>query len=615
MLKRMKSDYRRLSLWLAATGATLLCSYLIASASSGHKTPFYPYWIFVVMMIIGGAAYSYSPARTRLTLWRSSIRRSRMQYKLETQVKSNDTTSRQSGAADNHVGQQMSSSTRDNESTREDYRASCWDASSPFVLYQLGSQTDWALLARRYLRDPIIKASAETIANISRSHITTDSALLRCLAIAQANNARTAVIEFRHIDDNYKSEHEAFYSKLFERFGDATDRIHFFACQLDVEDVLRLPPESGYLGYITIRPRMRASVGHTMLKPPPDQQHIVRTAVRETVGFFGQTLAVRAVPFMQPDGRLSGSAQTAAWICHYSAYLQGDRCVSNRTIASICAAGSGVRGSTGVTELSCGELAETLSKSGLPPTVIALDNLGSEDLIPEMRKPGLAPTREAADAAVRFFSRYLNSCAPVIAILSEQDPKTEFEHSWAVVVCGYSETNNISANGLSISDPQLGPYIQVKDILHDSNLITGKRRNWKASLAPVPRGMWLDSRVAERFGAAVLVAAGRRATSATEASARIGELIRACELGIRTYFSTSQRFKERLGSINADPVVIREYRLAAMPAYIWITELIDHATARTSAPNVVGQIIMDATSSENDVNTLIGLLAWLSVEF
>jgi hypothetical protein len=111
----------------------------------------------------------------------------------------------------------------------------------------------------------------------------------------------------------------------------------------------------------------------------------------------------------------------------------------------------------------------------------------------------------------------------VIAILSEQDPRTEFEHTCAVVVCGYSETNNISSNGLTINDPQLGPYIQVKDILHDFNMITGKRRNWKLSLAPVPRGMWLDSRAAERFGVAALVAAGRSGTSASEASARIGE--------------------------------------------------------------------------------------------
>lgn len=503
----------------------------------------------------------------------------------------------------------MFSSVRANESAREDYPFLDWEPSVPFVLCQLGSQADWAILAHHYLREPTIthRAGPDAVANLGAPahRITTDSALLRCLAIAQANKARTAIIEFGHIDDDYRSEREAFYAKLFEKYELTTHRIHFFTSELDVEGVLRLPPRSGYLGYITIRPRMRASVGHTMLAPPPDQQHIVRTAVRETVDFFGQTLTVRAVPFMQPDGRLGGSAQTAAWICHYSAYLQGDRGVSHRTIASICAAASGVRSNAGVTELSCDELAAGLSESGLPPTIRALDKLGSEDLIPEMRKPGLAPAREAADAATRFFSRYLNSCAPVIAVLSEQDAKTEFEHTYAVVICGYSGTNSGAPADLIISDPQLGPYIQVKDILHDRSMVTGKRRSWKLSLAPVPRGMWLDSDVAERFAVAALVAAGRNATSAIEASARIGELINACELGVRTYFSTSQSFKERLGSINTDPVVIRECRLAAMPPYIWITELIDHTAARVSAPNVVGQIVLDATSSANDVNTII----------
>ena len=113
-----------------------------------------------------------------------------------------------------------------------------------------------------------------------------------------------AVVETRYLDADYRSEFSSLYSKTFAHHEDSTHRIHFFQSELDPDRLWDLPIAPGYLGFMNIRPRVRGVVGRTMLMPPERIRQAVRTAVEETVMFFGQPLVVRAVPFMQQDRAL-----------------------------------------------------------------------------------------------------------------------------------------------------------------------------------------------------------------------------------------------------------------------------------------------------------------------
>lgn len=62
----MQGDYRKLGIWLAGSGVTLAGLYLVSSASSGHKTPFFPYWIFLGLFMVAGCIYLWSALQARL---------------------------------------------------------------------------------------------------------------------------------------------------------------------------------------------------------------------------------------------------------------------------------------------------------------------------------------------------------------------------------------------------------------------------------------------------------------------------------------------------------------------------------------------------------------------
>jgi hypothetical protein len=62
----MRGDYRKAGAWVAGSGVTLAGLYLISSASSGHKTPSFPYWIFLALFVIGGCVYLSSALQARI---------------------------------------------------------------------------------------------------------------------------------------------------------------------------------------------------------------------------------------------------------------------------------------------------------------------------------------------------------------------------------------------------------------------------------------------------------------------------------------------------------------------------------------------------------------------
>jgi len=505
-------------------------------------------------------------------------------------------------------------------------RGEPWNFPDPFTLYKLDSKDGWEKLKARYLRQPVSFDSAlnRLRANSLAEPVLTDRPFLRCLKIAALNGARTAVVETRYIDADYRSEYSLFYSKAFIHYEDSAHRIHFFQAEIGDDETWQLPMEPGYIGYVIVRPNVRGLVGRTMLQPPPEMRNQVRTAVRETVDFFGQALKIRAAPFIQQDTRLDACAQAAGWMCHYSAYRRADRSVHRRTIGEFTAsadpslAAGRLIPSTG---LSLEQLSDMLTSFGLPPVVEDIDSLDTSDLVPELQlsSPPVIPHSPDDDstkrtlAAIRICCRYLNSGVPVIAILEQSGSDEDRSDRHAVVICGYSRDDSGQVQ-LIVNDDSRGPYLAVSDILRDVDEATGQERRWDQLVVPLPEKLWMTGSSAERRGLDYFMGAARRAASANVSDAnKVLEAEASGKLGVRTYFSTSNRFKERLRERCKDPVIIREYALVRLPRFIWIVEALDVAEREKGKRAglsfdknccVFGEIVFDGTSDDSDPTVL-----------
>ena len=108
----------------------------------------------------------------------------------------------------------------------------------------------------------------------------------------------------------------------------------------------------------------------------------------------------------------------------------------------------------------------------------------------------------------------------------------------------------------------------------------------------------------ERVGGLLL----QRLADATKAqvpeAAEITQLIQAGNLALKTYAISSNSFKERLTARGLDPAIVQEYRLARLSHFLWVVEAIDRSRRARQEPAVLGEVIFDATSSENDPQQL-----------
>jgi hypothetical protein len=494
-----------------------------------------------------------------------------------------------------------------------------WEEPFPFELHELAGDRDWEVLAAKYRRQPRRSGDEDETEPLGESGeeadgdeqpLQTDRPLLRCLEVARGNGARTAVVETRYVDVDYRSEYSSFYSRAFQHYEDSTHRIHFFSAELSLDDVWRLPESNGYLGYMIVRPQVRGIVGRTMLKPPAGLARAVRTQVKETVGFFGQPVEVRAAPFMQQDARLGSCAQAAAWMCHYSAF-RGDRGVERRPMAAFSdavdpgLAPGRVLPSTG---LSVEQLSKLLGSFGLPPLYYQIDALDESD------RPNRWPPRGTGidAAAKRLCCRYLNSGLPVLAIVRQwTGEQAAYSSRHALVACGYIRPESASADiYLIVNDDRRGPYLEVKTVLVDSDPETNECFIWDQVLVPMPEKLWMSSEAAERNGCIQLIAAARKAAKLGRPGGAklLSYLDEKDRLTVRTYATTANRFKERLRKHCNDPVILKHYMLLRMPRFVWVVEAIDRKAREAAAkdggarvaevPCVIGEVVFDATSDD-----------------
>jgi hypothetical protein len=351
-----------------------------------------------------------------------------------------------------------------------------------------------------------------------------------------------------------------------------------------------------------VRPRLGAAVGRTMLKPPSEPRNVIHTGVMDTVHFFGQRLFIVAVPFMQQDSRLLTCSHVAAWMCHYTAVLDG-RDIARRSAAdfNLLANPSLALGrplpSIGLNHY---QISDLLRLFGLPPLHYSIKDLSDDDRSPDW------PDRQVGlhSRVARICCRYVNSGLPIIVLLNPLDVGNP---SHAIVVCGYTRDHGVGESGatsLLIHDDQEGPYRWVHDVEGGLWSVSRKYR-WDELVAPLPDGLWLSGEAAERWGSQQLIDGAITAVepehggTAGSPPQHLLDLLADGDLTLRSYALQSNRFKRRFAKNCGDNRAVEEYMYISLPRYVWIVEAVSRTRRKNGQPCVLGEAVYDATSDDD----------------
>lgn len=427
-----------------------------------------------------------------------------------------------------------------------------------------------------------------------------DLPLRRCVEVARSLGAETLVIETRYLDLDYRSEFSAYYSRQFADVPDSAHRLHFFTGKLDSASLWQIPSECAYIGYIVVRPALTGLVSRAMLPPPADVANAVRTAVKEKINFFGRDLYVTGVPFAQQDAQLGACAQMAAWMCHFTAQLRGDAVRRTKADFSLKADACLHPGRSLPTGgLTVQQLSELFRTFELPAMYYLVGDLPSPQLPwqPPIPTPPVGPAVEPGTwdhRIVPVACRHLNSGNPVLV----------GTHNHAFILCGYRRSSRPGWIEFIRHDDQAGPYLVVHDVLNDIDPRTGKVYGaWRTMHVPLPNKLWLSPEAAERKGGQFLLNASAQITTALSGSplpfTPLADLIKLNRLALRTYAVRSNEFKADLARRGLAPEFEAEYRLARLPRYIWVVEAIDRDLRNQGKPCVLGEAVIDGTSSDH----------------
>jgi hypothetical protein len=144
----------------------------------------------------------------------------------------------------------------------------------------------------------------------------------------------------------------------------------------------------------------------------------------------------------------------------------------------------------------------------------------------------------------------------------------------------------------------------VHNVLNDVDQTTGKSYGpWQSLQVPLPDKLWLAPENAESKGGLYLVNASNVIAGAAPQPlpfTPLQDLIAADRLALRTYAIRSNDFKRNLAARALPTNIRREYQLARLPRFIWVVEAIDRSLRNAGAPCVLGEAVLDGTSSDND---------------
>jgi hypothetical protein len=396
------------------------------------------------------------------------------------------------------------------------------------------------------------------------------------LSHALTLGARSAVIEFRYLDPDWRNEHREFYATTFRRYPSVAHRLHFFKDPLNPDFLSPDRPATfkgmKYLGYCVLRPVPAAPVGRTMLKA---QSLVPVTCVaRDKVNLFGTKLAVEGMPFIAQDGQLARCAQTTTWVTAYYQHLKfgGPRILPGeiaKAASTIVEAGRQLP-SPGLTDE---QICEASRSIGLPPLVYPLRYLAADQTPPQI------------------ICRYLNSGIPVTI--------TTPHH--AFVLIGYDVTRDKDGNDVFrfvSQDDEVGPYRIIRDWKLDDN------GPWQIAIVPLPPKVYLAGENAEQVGGQKIFTALDR--SPTEAAVSLMSRLLEPEepLTLRSTVVRSNEFKTTMDERDYPPEIAAALQRMQLSRFVWVVELVDRALSEAGEPCVLAEAVIDATDHERDLRVL-----------
>lgn len=421
--------------------------------------------------------------------------------------------------------------------------------------------------------------------------------LRRIVAIAREHGVRSVVVEQRHLDPDWRSEHGAFHGQLFRRRPSVCHRWHLFTDAVP-EDLSGLRQEA-YRGYVVLRPLPSTPVGRAMVAPPRGLEDAIRCEATERVSLFGTPLWITAMPFLSQDAEYLRCAHATLWMVLRHAHLAHG--LPRRLTAEVhdAALGGVIVGRQVPSEgLSVQQMLAGATRLGLSPGLMHLPTTPDEDAAAdEVAAPG-APGRRADPQAGRLslravLCRYVNSQLPPIVISTS--------HAWVIV--GYRrEPGNDRHVTLWRHDDARGPYLEVDDPFAEPE---DAHRPWQTAILPLLPAIYVTAERAEAAGRLWFAGYLRRADD-DEPVARAAA---AGELTFRTYVVRSDDYLEGLGARGVDAELADFYRLAALPEHLWVVEAVDRAARRGGRPDVLGEALVDATASTHHEPLQEGLVA------
>jgi hypothetical protein len=437
--------------------------------------------------------------------------------------------------------------------------------------------TDWSRSGEPPTVFDMTTASAWDRLISQYAHRSAARPLDRIFEIARAHGVVCVVKEPRYIDTDWRSQLARFYNGAFRRYPSVCHRLHFFTRQVDPDLADLAGLQEAYRGYTVLRPLPVAPVGRTMIVPPPELGDAIRCEAEECVDIFGWPFTVMAMPFISQDTQLLRCAHAALWmVLTHCAFVHG---LPRRLPAEIhdAALGGVVIGRQLPSDgLSAFQLISAMSALGLSPTGKKLPQSAAE---------------EAAAGELRLFGmvcRYINSRLPPVIISTT--------HAWVMVAYRRTPSSGNPVIQLWRHDDARGPYLPVDDPWNEPE---SAHQPWVSTYLPLLPKACLDAERAEAVGRswAQIFRNSKpyKGSTLQEADTRPNSLEQST---LRTFLLESTTFKQNLSARRMPEPVASLLRRTPMSRYIWIIEVVDRRERAASRPDVLGEVILDATLTQ-----------------
>jgi len=431
-----------------------------------------------------------------------------------------------------------------------------------FKLIQVGSPENWEALISK-TNYWLVPEDQEKLAKLLSSTV-------KCI-----------LIEYEYIDKDYRDTYSNFYSKKFAHYPSRTIRLHFFGRHLENQDIWRLDEFKGhYIGYSIIRPTRVRSIGRTIIDPsklPNIQGHMCQAEY--DVHLLGQSLKVRGFPFITQDSDVTVCAHAAAWMLfrYFSEKYRNYSEVYPFQITHLTSDHSHGRivPSTGVT---ISQLAEIFFEFGFHPRIYTRGTFDN----PEMFK--------------RILYYYVESGIPVVAGMAEK------EH--AVTIFGHRmNLNPLETKSLYYSSDFLDGFIFNDDNSMPYGVLPLKHTagceyaldDINSFVVPLYEKIYLTAEHIETLFSRVTGDSKLFALRNQSPSLYNNQIV------YRIFLTSAKSYKAFWRKYRFNQPLAQLYLQIPMPRFIWVCELTTLDRYTRSNPKVLGEIIWDATASQNEV--------------